>query len=302
MKMIYTVILNYNNYNDSKECIDSLLKIETLSEYKNTIILVDNHSTDGSGQRLSTLFGDGIVYLECNNNSGYAVGNNIGIKYAYDKCADYICVMNNDTVAYEDFLTPCIKYLNNNIDVAFISPTIENYGNEKVQSTGGDIIFEKGLVTVKNNGEKRVSLPRVIESDYIGGACMIFKTNIIDKIGLIPENYFLFFEETEWCWKAKNNGMHNVCLSETYIKHKGSASIDTISGLHAYLMERNRVVFLKRNAPSRIIYVRALIYLTLKYIKKGMFEDKYYFNYLKYMRDGRSNIINPKYPFIKIRN
>lgn len=301
IKNIYIIVLNYNNYDDSYECINSLLKLNNSFEYYNNIILVDNASSDGSGERLKKIFNESVIYLQSDINCGYAAGNNIGIKYAIEHNADFICVLNNDTVSYENFLIPCVKYLENHKNVAFISPAIEEYKSDNVQSTGGDIILKKGLVTVKNSGKKRKDLQTIIESDYIGGACLIFKTQITKDIGLIPENYFLFFEETEWCYRAKKRGFRNVCLTDTYIKHKGSASIDSISGLHAYLMERNRIVFLKRNSPNKIIYIVAVIYLKLKYIKKAIFEDKEYLKYLKYINDGEKNKIDSKYPFIIIK-
>lgn len=301
MISIYTVILNYNNYEDTKECIDGIKRIQLSDGYINNVILVDNCSTDNSGKKLQQLYNGTITYLQSDMNYGYAAGNNIGIKYALTQKADYICVLNNDTVVYEDFLSPCIAVLKEYSDIAFISPTIENFCDDLVQSTGGDIFFSKGLVTVKNNGTKRSDLPEQIESDYIGGACLIFKSNLVEKIGLIPENYFLFFEETEWCWKAKLNGMRNICLTKTAIKHKGSATIDAVDGLHAYMMERNRVVFLKRNAPSRLVYMSAIIFLMFKYIKKGIMESHAYFNYLQYMNDGRKNRVDNKYPFVCIR-
>lgn len=302
MIVVYTIILNYNNYKDTFECIDCLNKLKINSSFENNIVLVDNASSDDSGNKLKCVFKDSVVYIQNDINSGYAAGNNVGIKFAIDNKADYICVLNNDTVADTDFYSDCINYLIENKNIGFVSPAIENFDNNLVQSTGGDILFEKGLVTVKNNGVKREELPREIESDYLGGACLIFNAKLVEKIGYIPENYFLFFEETEWCWKAKLNGMFNVCLSTSYIKHKGSASIDSINGLHAYLMERNRVVFLRRNTPSFFVYVKAMIYLIFKYVKKGLLEDKEYFKYLKYMNDGWKNRVDEKYPFVCIRN
>ena len=111
----------------------------------------------------------------------------------------------------------------------------------------------------------------------------------------------LFFEETEWCWKAKNAGYRNICLSSTYIRHKGSASIDSIEGLHSYMMERNRVIFLRRNAPDKKTFCRAIIFLFLLYGRNGLLEDKRYFKYWGYMIDGLRNRVNRiKYPFINI--
>lgn len=302
MISIYTIILNYNNFDDTLECVESLYNIKNNIDIYNRIIIVDNASTDGSGDRLKQLYKGKVVFLQADKNIGYAAGNNLGIKYALENNADYICILNNDTVVKMNFIEPCIKYISSHEKVGFLSPVIEEYRTEKVQSTGGDIIFEKGMVTLNNNGMDRNKLPSEIECDYIGGACLLFKSSIIDEIGYIPECYFLFFEETEWCWRAKKAGLHNVCLANTYIKHKGSASINAISGLHSYLMERNRIVFLKRNTPTKMLYFRALLYLKLKYVKKGLIDNKEYFKYLSYIRDGEKNRVDlVKYPFIMIK-
>lgn len=302
MKSIYTIILNYNNLSDTCECIDSLNQLDYSCDYDYKIVLVDNFSNDGSYEKLQELYSDRITIIRTENNLGYAGGNNVGIRYSIKENADYICILNNDTVVTENFYLECVGLLNESDDIAFVSPVIEEYDIDVVQSTGGDIIIQKGLVTLKNNNVKRESLSGIIQCDYVGGACMLFKASLINIIGEIPENYFLFFEETEWCYKAKKCGLNNYCVTSTMVKHKGSASIDSIGGLHSYLMERNRIVFIKRNASSNMLIARAVIYLVLKYIKWGICKDKKYFRYLEYIKDGLFNIVDyKKYPFIVIR-
>lgn len=301
MEYIYTIVLNYNNYDDTYECIESLRKIIFSSDFVNKIILIDNYSTDDSFEKLKNIYDD-IVFIQTDKNLGYACGNNLGIKYAISEEADYICILNNDTLVEDNFIEPCIAALKKTKNLAFVGPVIEEYKSDRIQSSGGDIMFNRGLIKIKNNGLKRKDLEYVIDCDYIGGACMVFKASLIEEIGLIPENYYLFFEETEWCYRAKKKGLKNQCITNTYIKHKGSASIDMIEGLHPYLMERNRVVFLMRNAPSVLVLLEALIYLGVKYIKWGILRDKRYFKYLLYMKDGLFNEVNyKKYPFIVIR-
>lgn len=302
MILVYTIILNYNNFKDTQECVESILRQKDDSNIINKMIIVDNASPDDSGKKLKELYAEDLVYIQLDKNIGYAAGNNVGIKYALSQNADFICILNNDTVVETDFISECVDYYSSHKSIGFLSPTIEEYGSNVVQSTGGDIFWKKGEVTVKNNGKDRKTLPKEIESDYLGGACLFFHNSLIEKIGYIPECYFLFFEETEWCWRAKKIGLHNICLSNCYIKHKGSASINSIIGLHSYLMERNRIVFLKRNSFNRLMYYEATAYLTMKYLKKAILVDSNYFKYFKYMDDGRKNIVDLKsYPFIVIR-
>lgn len=298
METIYIIILNYNNYKVTEECICSLRSAIERIRYNIKIILVDNNSTDGSDRQLVSAFGKDVVFVKNHKNEGYAAGNNIGIKYALLNKADYINILNNDTIITEDYITPCITYLNNHPNAGFISPCIEECDNNVVQSTGGDIDFKKGIVTVKNSGKSRKDLPNDIESDYIGGACLLFKADLIRKIGLMPEDYFLFFEETEWCWKAKKIGLKNICLTSTAIKHKGSATIDSIDGLHSYYMERNRSLFFKRNSISKLSYIQTMLQIVLRYIIKGIFIDNKYLIYLSYICDGICNETNNKYRYV----
>lgn len=302
MVEIYVIILNYNNYTDSYECIKSVQKIAKENQNKINIVFVDNCSTDDSYSRIKEEFCNDIFIIRNDKNLGYAGGNNIGIKYALNNHSDYICVLNNDTIIQEDFFGILIEKLNEDNKIGFISPAIEEYSQDIIQSTGGDINLKRGVVTANNFGAKRVDLEKIIECDYIGGACMFFRSSFIEKIGLMPENYFLFFEETEWCYRAKNIGYKNICVTSTYVKHKGSASINKTSGLSEYLMERNRIVFLKRNYTSRLKCYCSIMYLFMKNIYLGLFRDKHYFSYLRYMYHGLRNKVDyKKYPFIIVK-
>lgn len=298
-KKIYTVILNYNNFDDTKECIDSL--INNTINISNTIVVVDNASLDDSLEKLVDLYKEKCVYIKNDENLGYAGGNNIGIKYALDHGADYVCILNNDTVIPMDFFNPCIEYLEKNDNVAFVGPVIVDYYSGLVQSTGGNITYNKGEISTINNNMKLDFIQNNVHCDYIGGACMVFKAEIIQTVGFLPEIYFLFFEETEWCCRAKKLGFDNVCISNVYIRHKESASINKHGGLRSYLLERNRIVFLKRNSPNKIVCVEGILYLFFKYLCYGTFRDKEYFKYLTYMCDGlRNKVDNKTYPFIRI--
>lgn len=297
---IYVIILNYNGYEDTLECVKSVEK----SDYPNVkIVVIDNASQNDSYNVLRKSLNPNVVLMKTEKNIGYAGGNNIGIKYAMDDGADYICVLNNDTIVKEDIFTKCLEELKRDVDISFISPVVLEFNQDIVQSTGGDINIKTGNVTLNNNGARLNELASKLECDYIGGACMMFRTEIIDQIGMIPENYFLFFEETEWCYKAKKMGMKNVCITTTYLRHKGSASINAIHGLHGYLMERNRVVFVRRNSKSFFEYGRFVLYQFIRDLYRGLVKDRAYFHHVKYHLDGVLNRVDyKKFPFIVIRD
>ena len=116
--LVYIIVLNYNNYLDTISCIESLNRVK----YDNhKVVIVDNDSKNDSYKILKNYFKDiKIIKNEC--NSGYAGGNNLGIKYAINKSADILCILNNDTEIIEDFLTPLVERLVNNSYIGFIGP------------------------------------------------------------------------------------------------------------------------------------------------------------------------------------
>lgn len=294
------IILNYNGFHDTIECIDGVLKYIDLAICE--ILVVDNGSEQDDIMHLRKFCGNNPVHLiETKKNLGYAGGNNAGIQYAINKGYEYVCILNNDTIVSEDFLTPCIDVLASKKEIGFVGPTIIDYKTNRIQSTGGSIDLLRGKVDLLNpgaNAEEIRSKLQMIPCDYVGGACIIFRVNLIDKVGLIPENYFLFFEETEWCYRALRAGYHNYCLTDYSIVHKGSQSTGNYSGLQEYLMARNRVVFVKRNMKNPFKFTVFLLYILCGNIRRVFHDRKRFQPYFRYYLDGLFGRKDARYPFV----
>lgn len=243
---VFIIILNYNSINDTVECIESLNNID-YSNYE--IVVVDNSESTECYNLLKNKFNKYEI-IRVSENMGYANGNNIGISYALDNKADYICVLNNDVIVEKDFLSKIVKVLNEYKNVGIAGPCICEYKDKsKVQCAGANISLYTGLTKRVGKGTTYDYKNRKnIAVDFLGGACFICKREVFDKIGLIPENYFLFFEETEFCIKAQKAGYKLLCVYESKIYHKGSSTISKFGGLSYYFLNRNRVVFIKRNS------------------------------------------------------
>lgn len=256
--LVYIVILNFNSIDETLICLKSLEKI-TYPNFK--IVVVDNASCDDSIEKLETI--DDIKLIKNTQNFGYANGNNIGVKYALDCSADFVCVLNNDVEVEESFLEPLIAYLTAHSDVGITGPCICDFKNRNIiQALGADINFYRGLALGRYKGKNIEDInDEIINVDYIGGACFVCRTEIFDKIGLIPENYFLFYEETEFCVNVKKIGYKIICIKESRVYHKGSATISKFGGLSYYFLNRNRIVFMRRNASlfQKIIFPIYLI-------------------------------------------
>jgi len=291
------IILNFNNVKDTIACIESIWNI--IGDLGETIIVVDNGSSNNEADVLQSRFGEGIVLLKSEKNYGYARGNNIGLCYAQEIGLKYLCILNNDTIVRKNFFTDLILYVDEHPDTAFVSPAILGLDG-KAQSTGGFVKLYKGTPFYYNNQKNYEEIKdKEIVCDILVGACMLFKTSIIQEIGLIPEAYFLFYEETEWCYKAKKAGKKCVCLTSHFILHSGSVSVKKTGGLQEYLMERNRVVFCKRNA-SLPMFLIFLAYDTARTLYQGIVEKEPMFRYLRYHLDGLLGTIDKRFPFIWI--
>lgn len=258
--LVYLLILNYRGYEDTCECIQSVLAME----YENyRLLVIDNNSEDGSYERLKQKFTD-IEIIQTEKNLGYAGGNNVGIEYALDQGAEYVAILNNDICVEKNFLNIIIQEMEKNKNIAISGPAVCEWNSDIVQSAGAMINLYNAESKVLNAGKKYFDLQseRII-CDYISGACLIVRASLMNQIEKIPEMYFLFYEETEWCLQAIRKGYEVCCIPSARIWHKESSSVSKVSNLKQYYMDRNRVIFEKRNA-GMLQFVIFCIYIVLQ--------------------------------------
>jgi GT2 family glycosyltransferase len=255
--LLYIIILNYENYYDTIKCINSLNKIK----YDNLkLLIVDNKSTNESVSVLRSTF-QNTEFIINDHNHGYATGNNKGIEFAIKMGADYICLLNNDTVALNDFVTPLMNIIKNDEEIAFIGPRIVDSDDfSKTQSLGGTVDFYRGYTPqFKDLSAVKEELTPV---DFISGACLLFRSSLIHEIGFIPDNYFLYFEEVEWALRAKKKGFKVICHTSAIIAHEKQHTERKKTYVNEYYHQRNRVIFVKRNAPI-IKFLFFVVYIFL---------------------------------------
>lgn len=249
-KSVYIIVLNYKNLADTVACLASLRNIT----YKNYhIVVVDNDSQDGSCEYLKEHEKDCCI-LQSGENRGYAAGNNIGIRYALEQGADYVCILNNDVEAEPDFLTKLVRYMESTPDVGMTGPVVYEFTErDRIQSAGFSITVGRGGTKPLLQGKTRTAIradKKVEFCDGLGGACLLVKREVLEKAGLIPENYFLFFEEMEWCLTIRKKGYKLATVLTAEVYHKGSATLKKTGTLSRYYMARNQALFVRRNGTS----------------------------------------------------
>ena len=257
---VFIIILNWNGWRDTLECLESLKKID----YPNyEILVVDNGSTDESVERLNKYIKTtDYCLLTTPSNLGFAGGNNIGIRYALEKKTDYVLLLNNDTIVSQEFLRKLVEIGERNEKIGILGPKIYFYNEPKrIWFAGGRVnwLYNKG--TMRGYGEldkSQFDSPDYRTVDYITGCCLLIKRQVIEKIGLMSEDYFLYYEDVDWSLKAQSAGFKCIFVPAAKIWHKGSKSSVEFSASYIYYHIRNGLILAARFAPG---YIKPFVHL-----------------------------------------
>lgn len=267
--LVYIIILNWNGTNDTIECLKSLYMLDYP---RFQIIVVDNGSTDNSVELLRERYPQ-IVLIENGSNLGFTGGNNIGIRYAMAHDADYIWLLNNDTVVGPDSLSKLVDTGEKSPDIALISPVIYYYDDPgRVQFAGSyvnrsDLTFvypdlPKGEIPLKFQSGKDVIL---------WGTALLVRRECIENIGFLKEDYFAYWEDMEYSLRSLKFGYKNRVCSTAKVFHKNPVT-EVIefarAKYHAYFLVRNEYFLCKEylKGAQRFRYRRKLISCLINYV------------------------------------
>lgn len=249
---VVIVILNWNGKDDTLKCLESVFKID----YPNfEVVVVDNGSSDGSVPAIRQAFPQAQL-IETGKNLGYAGGNNVGIRYALDRGAEFVFVLNNDTKVARDTLAHLVAEANRHPEAAVLGPVICYMDRPDVIWTAGDKFVDPiRFFQQSKTGESIASLKDQsdsYETDRIMGAALFMRDQILSEIGLFDERYFLTNEESDWCWRARRVGHTCRIVPKSIIWHKvGGALGSGSSPLRLYFNTRNRLLFAEKNLSKK---------------------------------------------------
>ncbi len=283
MKKVSIVVLNWNGYQDTIECLKSISKLKA-SESKIETLIVDNASTNDSVERIKSYIKDNDKYLLITNqrNYGFAEGNNIGIRHAIKTGADYVFVLNNDTVVDPDVINFLISTAEDKPHAGLISPKIyfaEGYEFHKDRYTkndlgkviwyaGGEIDWDN--VYASNHGVDDIDegqFDEINETDFATGAAVLMNVKALKKVGLFDEKLFMYLEDADLSMRMKKRKWEILFAPKAVIWHKVSQSSGIGSQLNDYFSTRNRLVFGMKYAPLRAKV--ALIRESIRFLKNG---------------------------------
>jgi len=244
---VVIIILNWNGCKDTIESLESLKKI-TYPNYE--VIVIDNGSEGNDADILREKYKDYIKIIKNKENLGFTGGNNIGIKYAMNNGADFIMLLNNDVVVDKRFLEPLIEIAENNFKVGIVGPTIYFYKYPYIINwVGGTISFWKGLPIRFRGNDRFEEFETLIETDYQDGCAMLVKKEVIEKVGILDEEYYLYYEDVDFCWRVRIAGYRILVARASKVWHKIASSTGGYESLACiYYSTRNRILFMKKHA------------------------------------------------------
>jgi hypothetical protein len=251
------IILNWNGFRNTLECIESVKKI-TYPSYK--IIVVDNASANNEAYSLRKNCSGDIDILLTAKNYGYTGGNNVGISYALEKYdPGYILILNNDIIVDPDFLTIMVNVAQSDEKTGIVGGKVyyHRYPN-LIQAAGaginmyfgksyhiGDRQFDKGQYDTQQS------------VDYVMGCCMLIKREVINKIGLLDEQFFCYWDETDYCFRCRKAGYNVVYTPLARVWHKNPVKLkiwertqnkSVRSAIPYYYTTRNNFLFMRKHA------------------------------------------------------
>lgn len=253
--LVAVIIANYNGEKYIGECLKSVIDCD-YTRYM--IIVVDDNSTDNSVVSVRESFPD-VIVLTSEKNGGYAHANNLGIKFALKNGADYVLLLNNDTVVEKSFLTELVANADN--ETMTVPYIFEYKHNTKLQAAGGRMLWNKGKTKGIGEGvsvtKKHSFNPRTVS--FASGCCLLINKEIIEKLGLLREDFYMYFEDTDYSIKARKHNIKMKVVPNSRIYHKQSLSM----GGHGnpkkqYYLIRNRLYLVReyRNFFSKDVYIQ----------------------------------------------
>ena len=249
------IVLTWNNYQDTKECLTSLKNLD----YDNySVILVDNGSMDDSFERLKNEFQySKFIFIKNKKNLGYAGGTNIGIKYALEKLnPDFVWILNNDIVVASDSLKILVEALTKNSDIGVAGPTIYWSRTKEIMEQYYCLNLWLGRFLVKTNlDENEATKIKNEKGKYIGGAAVFLRKEALEEISLMPEEYFMYNEDAPWQENLRKTSWQLMYVGPAKVWHKkaiSSSGKKTI--MPDYYDSRNFLYFIKKYYPLWLPY------------------------------------------------
>jgi GT2 family glycosyltransferase len=268
------------NFNQPAVTLDFLKSVKENTKHQNVeVILIDNGSREDHEESYRLAYPD-LVYIRSDKNLGFAGGNNLGIKVAK---GDYLLLLNNDTEISDNLIEILSAELDSNPDIGLLSPLILYFEQPEIIQYAG--FTEMNYLTCRNEGIGAMEVNKgqydldSRETGFCHGAAMICRRKDLEEVGMMAEEFFLYYEELDWCEKFREAGKKIWFTGKTKIYHKESMSVGKESNIKTYFMTRNRMLFIRRNTGSLNTFFFSIYFIfiacskqVVMYLIKGRYD------------------------------
>lgn len=245
MNKVSVVTVNFNHHDVTEALLNSISEVNTYKSIE--VIVVDNGSTVNPVPAWQLKY-PWVSFFRSDVNLGFAGGNNLGIKASN---GEYLFFINNDTEVTAQLIGELVNTLDVHPEVGIVSPKIKYYDKPDVLQYAGfsHMNYYTARTVCLGQGEVDNGQYDLLagETGFIHGAAMMLRRNAMNKAGLMAENYFLYYEEMDWCEKIRKAGYKIWVNTHAVVYHKESMSVGATSALKEYFMNRNRILFIRRN-------------------------------------------------------
>jgi len=253
MPLVSVITVNFNHAPVTEALLQSLLEINVYQQIE--VIVVDNGSNPDPVPAWKARY-PGVSFIRSERNTGFAGGNNLGIRQAK---GDYLFLVNNDTEVTASLISLLAETLDRHPSVGAVSPKIHYYDHPGMLQYAGytPVNYYTGRNRCIGQFEQDHGQydDRSGATAYAHGAAMMVRREAVEKAGLMDENYFLYYEELDWCARIRQAGYEIWVNMQALILHKESVSVGKKTALKEYFMNRNRILFVRKHAPAFVFTV-----------------------------------------------
>jgi GT2 family glycosyltransferase len=244
---VAVIVLTWNQCNVTLDCLRSLHE----QDYPGVqIILVDNGSTDGTPEAIRAAYPE-LNIIENGQNLGFAEGNNVGLRRALGGNADYIFLLNNDTAVDRAMIGTLVETLEADRTLGITGPKMLYYDRpDTIWCAGNRIDWQTGESIRLRADEPDDADETQRDVDFITACAICLRREVIEQIGLLDPRFFIYYEETDWCTRARHLGWRIRYVPRARLWHKVSATMGTTSPATEYYMTRNVMLFIWKNRQA----------------------------------------------------
>lgn len=263
--LVSIVTINYNQLELTCQLLDSLRRVTYPSV---EIIVVDNHSKEDPTPVITEKYPE-VKLIVSEKNLGFAGGNNLGIVASR---GEYIYLLNNDTEVHPGVLEPLVELFDTHPDAGVASSMLLYFNSGETIQYAGSTRINPFTGRSKRIGHMEKDLGQyaaIRETELAHGAAMMVPRSVIDKVGMMPEFFFLYYEEVDWCESIKRAGHKIFFVPTSRVYHKESMSVGKGSTLKTYYMTRNRLLYMRRNTAGIMKFSWIIFFLLLSLPKNA---------------------------------